>query len=398
MSIITRMSGTKVPPHKVIGVHQSQKRIAYSAFVKKNGVKEQVLTPIPANMLIMYDSFGDIPSDAEIADGTNGNPDLHDRYLRLTGSTDPADILQYQGSAAHNGVDHGNAVQEVNVRSNLYGWSKRRTLGASGYLLKETDHGHNAPYHSHGGTADHTQRAQGLVPTLHGSIAGKGSVWISMVNFSDIVSLLIEQWYALEEGRFVYFDAYTDGVPLRGGDLHGHNTASPKTATDTATRYQESYLRDLFLTYAHNHYYDTAMPTFVNDNALRTLASAFRLSTDIRYLESLPSGTLGLFTTGDVPSMFTPIAETNGGLVKLRTDYWGEDIGTQSGSTVHRHRSTSDSSSWRGADVNSLVETQSGDEYYNQSRSYHSTTIDHTHSDYLNIMPPNISLLAAVKD
>ena len=390
--IYSKQGGVKVLAHKIAN---KDGYTAKGAWVKTGGLKKRVLTPIPDNMIILYSDLTDIPSGADIMDGTLGTEDLIDWYAQIESVT-PGNIFNTTGSFTHNASVHGSKTQTISARSNSR-VIEIHSLSTNGWSLHYSTHGHPSGSHIHSGVKTTGIPNQGLIPTIGEEFAAAGSIWLMDTEPDAIYDLLFELWDSFTNGNHLWFtdaNSVDDNSPAT---THSHEEDGSFNANDqTQTRTQDSRKRSYTLYYSHGHYVRSTVISSVTHEPYHMRVGPYQSLVDVCFLDILPSGTLGLFTTDTIPDGWTDLAAFDQRGLKL-TDPDISSLGAAGGSIMHLHPANSGLSNHGDFGVNSTTDSQSGGEQYSQSLADHSGG-SHQHTVTGGNTPPSKSIWVASKD
>jgi len=391
--IYSKQGGAKVLGHKIAN---KDGHTAIGAWAKVGGVKKRVLTPIPSNMIVLYSLLADVPGTADIMDGTEGTEDLIGWHAMIESVT-PGSIFDTLGSWTHNASEHGSAVQGVAANSNSKDIEHHNTL-TNGYLLHLSTHDHNVTQaHTHSGvkSLEGQSTKQSLIPAIGGPVAAAGSIWLVDNEPDAIYDLLFELWGDLVSTCQLWFDD-ADSTYHYATPSHDHlNSAAFSTASTTQTRYDDSRRRGRAMYYRHGHYVSSAGLPSKDHSQLHLKVGAYEAQVDITFIDILPSGTLGLFTTDTIPDGWTDLATFDDHGIML-CDPASSTLGIAGGAATHAHGSTSGLGN--SGDHSILSEdSDAGAEYWRQSLANH-TGSAHTHSGSAANAPPSKKIWVATKD
>lgn len=374
MAIITNIDGSKKFPNHIYGIDNAIKRSAGAGYVKKDGVKHTVfeLTPIPSNMVVLYTDPNDIPSGATVHTGW-------DNKFPMGATTSSSG--SYGGSDTHDGSDHGSGGSSTGSASHS---QAQDTILGGWRFQTATSHAHSA---------NHTHPADGvsIVPEYFTCIPTSGVPVITpnavLLSIEDFSSLGWSNFATDLIGRYLRFSIWASSTG--GSATHQHDYYVGTTSTYSSNEYG-TFNGDLNNYLSHNHSITHQHPPDPNEPSFAKLGF-YQPPEEIAYLEDLPTGTVGIFTStvsylgwqqyttltgrliraGDVAEYEV----TGGSDTHAMTEFTG-NVGTASGSQNNIR-----------ADA-SLV---------SRRLSAHGHTFVHNHTTQANSLPQYVELYIAVK-
>lgn len=334
---------------------------------------------VPPNMVVLYSS-DNIPDGGLMCNGTFGTPNLLDKYLY---SSENFGVLG--GAFTHDASSHGSAPEHNGNSTTPGSWSVQTTSNGAWSYAKSA-HFHMTPAHSHTGLVNHEPLFTHLIPVMGLNHIYKNAVLLSINNlFIPSISKWKEQL-----NKYIKMAAY---IASGGSATHNHDDNSlissfsnaPLNTLGNSTTSGSVPNMSNHRHYLYHRHTSNNNPTYKNVVPYKVIGD--RINTDLQ------SGTIGLFTTDDIPSGWQKISYS--ALLRL-----AENSST-GGSNTHNiiETPTSLDSSWLSA-----TQSLSWATYSATAGSEKPTTISHSHgisshvhSEFTESMPPYVGLILAIK-
>jgi hypothetical protein len=320
----------------------------------------------PENFVLLYQNANDAPEESVQLSAYTG------RFARAITSGTPGAT---GGVETHSGADHGTFSGSSSIIGNN---------------RQFTDESLSSCYHNtlstHSHTTNHTMPVDSvsLIPVYMALVAytskraGKNALFL----FDGATIPAGWTQYLGNSGRYLRF-----GNQLETGGSNSHNHSfTGNSGTANYNRNQRSRCRnDLWRPHRHviNHTHaDLNTPSFMDVKIIQKDDGAYDIG-------QLPSGTIGLFTTAEIPEGWTLWEDANNRLLRHNTSTSG---GT-GGADTHTCTISASSGVWTSL---GSQEGNFGSEDFNLSSAVHSIT--HAHPTAVNSLPPYVNLYIAKKD
>lgn len=351
-----------------------------ATYVKISGVWRQM---VPENVVMLYD--GAVPTNGLLCNGNNDTPNLLDCYINPNINNSP---LSISGSHTHNGSEHGSAsltssTATMSSRDNPFGVYSDNDVSSD-----RESHSHTEPTpHTHTDTVavDHRPPSTALRPVIGLDYIDVNAVILG--SDSTILSLIA---LATATVKAIYM-ADLDSSTVIGTDTHTHATVSSTSSTYAASANDAAPNNATW--YAdHNH---TVGHGIVGSNAVR-MAKFFSAKTTSKiYFDQLPSKSICVILTADVPAGWTVYAETSDAILSGANSTY--DINSP---LTHSH-TTAGAVNWTDTinQSDSRYRSTSGSTYnaYYMPSHTHTWTDGAGHTIAVSTLPKNVSLRLIVK-